>query len=123
MSQLVKALLRKGNRLESLPQNPRINDFLAEGIGHEAIVLFPTGDQLRENKVVFLQAESSRLASVFIANRDQPPFPACRQCRGLGADTMGVIAMGVVEHASLAENPVDLVDLITTMERVDIGLG
>ena len=86
--QLFEALWRQGHFLDSLPQNPRINDLLSKGICNEAIVLLPTS----------------------------------RQGRRLSADTMGVVAMGVVEHASLAKNPVNLVDLITTMQRIDICL-
>ena len=35
---------------------------------------------------------------------------------------MGVIAVGVVENAALAQNAIYLVDLVAAMERVDIGL-
>ncbi len=36
---------------------------------------------------------------------------------------MRVIAVSVVEHASLSKHPVDLIHLIAAMQRVDIGLG
>ena len=71
---------------------------------------------------MLLQAETRCLASVVVANRDQPLLPPFRQCRGFGANAMGVIAMRVMEHASLAKNSVYLIDLISTMERIDIGL-
>lgn len=86
------------------------------------MVLFSTGSKLGEYEIVLLQAKPGGLTSVLVLNRYQTSFPTCGQYCGLSPNPVGVIAVGVMEHAPLAQNAIYLVNLIVTMERVDIGL-